>query len=56
MSEIKHLIVGVGLKGWVTNIKNWKDGRLFRSLIQYDDGDEEDCYWSDEDIVIVGGK
>ena len=48
---------GYCYEGCVTNVKREKGGggEVYKISIQYDDGDEEECTWPDEDIVVVGG-
>jgi len=31
-------------------------GEVYKISIQYDDGDEEECNWSDEDVILLGGE
>ena len=46
---------GGWFEGTVTKIKRWKGWETIQISIQYEDGgDEEDCYFLDEDIAIVG--
>ena len=45
---------GGWFEGTVTKIKRWKGWETIQISIQYEDGEEEDCQWPDERIVIVG--
>jgi len=41
-------------EGSVTKVK--KDEAVFKISVNYDDGEEEECIWPDDDIVIEGMK
>ena len=47
---------GDSYEGSVTNIKRGKGGGVSKISIQYDDGDEEECSWPEDDIVIIGRR
>ena len=40
-------------EGEVIKVKRDKGGNVIKIAVKYDDGDEEECRWPDNDIVIV---
>ena len=41
-------------EGSVAKVKRGKGGEIVKIGVEYDDGDEEECKWPDNDVVIVG--
>ena len=41
-------------EGNVTKVKRGKGGDVVKIGVEYDDGEEEECNWPDDDIVISG--
>ena len=40
----------------MTKVKRGKGGNVIKIAVDYDDGGEEECRWSDNDIVIIGKR
>ena len=45
---------GVWYAGELTNVVRMKDEDFAKIKIVYEDGQDEECYWPDKDIVFVG--